>query len=115
VRSHREPIRPLPVILPPLADELLSSWINRNAAFVGVSGERLLRHCSIKVPSVRSVDLSLSRRHAAILADVLRCSPHLVRNMTQSRGGRVRIPMIAASDSDRSRTLIPIQDEQGFR
>lgn len=95
MRSHREPIRPLPVILPPLADELLSSWINRNAAFVGVSGERLLRHCSIEVPSVRNVDLSLSCRHAAMLADVLRCSPHLIRNMTQSRGGRVRSRLVA--------------------
>lgn len=83
------------MILPPLADELLSSWINRNAAFVGVSGERLLRHCGIEVPSVRNVDLSLSRRHATMLADVLRCSPHLIRNMTQSRGGRVRSRLVA--------------------
>lgn len=90
MRSHRQPIRPLPVILPPLADELLSSWINRHAAFIGVSGGRLLRHYHIEVATVRDLDLSLSRRHAALLADVLRCSPHLVRNMTQSRGGRVR-------------------------
>lgn len=95
MRSHREPIRPLPVILPPLADELLSSWINRHAAFVGVSAGRLLRHYSIKVPSVRDLDLSLSRRHAALLADVLRCSPRLIRNMTQSRGGRVRNRLVA--------------------
>ena len=44
---------------------------------------------------MRNVDLSLSRRHAAILADVLRCSPHLIRNMTQSPGGRVRSRLVA--------------------
>ena len=95
MRSPRLPIRPLPVILPPLADELLSSWINRHAAFVGVSGVRLLRHYHIEVASVRDLDLGLSRRHATLLADVLRCSPHLIRNMTQSRGGRVRSRLVA--------------------
>ena len=89
--SPQRPIRPLPVILPPLADELLSSWINRHAAFVGVSGVRLLRQYHIEVASVRDLDLGLSRRHATLLADVLRCSPHLIRNMTQSRGGRVQV------------------------
>jgi hypothetical protein len=95
VRPYRQAIRPLPVILPPLMDELLSSWINRHAAFLGVSGGHLLRHYTIEVPSVRDLDLSLSRRHAALLADVLRCSPHLIRNMTQSRGGRVRSRLVA--------------------
>jgi hypothetical protein len=76
-------------------DELLSSWFNRHAAFLGVSGGCLLRHYTIEVPSVRDLDLSLSRRHAALLADILRCSPHLVRNMTQSRGGRVRSRLVA--------------------
>jgi TniQ len=95
VRSHRQPIRPLPVVLPPLPDELLSSWINRHAAFIGLSGGRLLRHYNIEVPTVRDLDLSLSRRHAVLLADILRCSPHLIRNMTQSRGGRVRSRLVA--------------------
>jgi hypothetical protein len=95
VRPDRQPIRPLPVILPPLVDELLSSWINRHAAFLGVSGGRLLRHYTIEVPSVRDLDLSLSRRHAALIADILRCSPHFVRNMTQSHGGRVRSRLVA--------------------
>ena len=72
-----------------------SSWISRHAAFVGVSGGRLLRHCNIEVPSVRDLDLSLSHRHAVLLADFLRCSPHLVRNMTQPRGGRVRSRLVA--------------------
>ena len=44
---------------------------------------------------MRDLDLGLSRRHATRLADVLRCSPHLIRNMTQSRGGRVRSRLVA--------------------
>jgi len=61
VNIRRQPIRPLPVILPPLADELLSSWIDRHAAFIGVSGRRLLRYylilCSptpCAVPNIKS-------------------------------------------------------------
>jgi hypothetical protein len=95
VRSSQQQIRPLPVVLPPLAGELLSSWINRHATFVGVSGMRLLRHYRIEVSSVRDLDLQMSRCHAAMLAEVLRCSPHLVRNMTQSRGGRVPSRLVA--------------------
>ena len=93
--SRRRQVRPLPVVLPPLADELLSSWIDRHAAFVGVSGLRLLRHCHIEVKSVRDLDLKLTRSDAGVLAEVLRCSPHLIRNMTQSYGGRVRSRLVA--------------------
>ena len=95
VRSGQRPIRPLPVILPPLTDELLSSWINRHAAFIGVSGMRLLRHYHIDVPTVRDLDLELSRCDASKLAEALRCSPQVLRNMTQSRGGRVRSGLVA--------------------
>jgi hypothetical protein len=95
VISSRQPIRPLPVILPPLADELLSSWISRHAAFLGVSTARLLRHYQIEVTAVRDLDLNPSRRDAVVLASVLRCSPHLVCNMMQSRGGPVRSGLLA--------------------
>jgi TniQ len=95
VTPRRQPIRPLPVILPPLADELLLSWVTRHAAFVGLSGLALLRHYDIDVLAVRDLDLCLSRSHGTRLADVLRCSPHLVRNMTQSRGGRVHSRLVA--------------------
>jgi hypothetical protein len=95
VRFGYRQVRPLPVVLPPLADELLSSWINRHAAFIGVSGLRLLRHCHVEVKSVRDLDLKSKRRDLGALADVLRCSPHLIRNMTQSHGGRVRSRLVA--------------------
>ena len=95
MRLGQQPIRPLPVILPPLADELLSSWINRHAAFVGVSCMRLLRHYRIEVSTARDLDLKLSRCDGSKLAEVLRCSPQLLRNMTQSRGGRLPSGLVA--------------------
>ena len=95
MRPGQQPIRPLPVILPPLTDELLSSWINRHAAFIGVNGMRLLRHYRIDVPAVRDLDLELSRCDGSKLAEALRCSPQVLRNMTQSRGGRVRSGLVA--------------------
>ena len=95
MRSGHRQLRPLPVVLPPLANELLSSWIDRHAAFFGVTGLRLLRHCHIEVNSVRDLDLKLTRRDVGTLAEVLRCSPHLIRNMTQTHGGRVRSRLVA--------------------
>lgn len=92
---HRQRIRPLPVILPPLADELLSSWVSRHAAFVGVSATLFLRHYHIDVRTARDLDVRLSPDDRTRLADVLRCAPHLVHNMTQSRGGKVRSRLVA--------------------
>ena len=37
--------RQLPVLLLPVADELLSSWINRHADFYAVPPLVMLRHC----------------------------------------------------------------------
>jgi len=88
-------IRPFPVILPPLVDELLSSWVNRHAEFVGVSGLRLLRHYGIEVPRLPDLDLNLSCRDQSRLAEALRCLPHLLRNMTQSRSGKVHSRLVA--------------------
>jgi hypothetical protein len=41
-------VRPFPVVLPALPDELLSSWFQRHANFYGVSGGWLLRHCALR-------------------------------------------------------------------
>ena len=51
-------VRPFPVVLPTLPDELLSSWIQRHANFYGVSGGRLLLHCGVHAVSLRSLDLT---------------------------------------------------------
>jgi hypothetical protein len=73
-------------MLPPLADELLSSWIGRHASFYGVSGGRLLRHYALEAASLRELDLKLTSHDQRRLAHLLRYDPYVIRNMMQSRG-----------------------------
>ena len=47
----------LPIVLAPAADELLSSWIYRHAAFYDVPPLAMLRHCLNDISSLRAVDL----------------------------------------------------------
>jgi TniQ len=81
-------VRPLPVILPPLRDELLSSWIGRHAAFYGVGVSRMLRHCLLDARSVRHLDLHLVSGDQQRLGEIFRCGASIIRKMTQSRNGR---------------------------
>lgn len=88
VISTRSVQRPLPVILPALPDELLSSWIRRHALYYGVGERPMLRHCILDAPSLRHLDLDLSVDDQHRLGDVFRCGARAVRKMTQSRNGR---------------------------
>ncbi len=90
-------IRPLPVLLPALPDELLSSWLGRHAAFYRVSGGRLLRHCGVDAGSTRGLDLALSAHDQRLLAHAFRTDPRVLRRMTQSRGRR-RPALLIATD-----------------
>lgn len=74
--------RPLPVRLPPVADELLSSWISRHAAFYAVPPPVMLRHCLPEVASLREADLRLSGDQVIRLANMLATEPAGVRRMT---------------------------------
>jgi hypothetical protein len=75
----------LPVVLPPLCDELLSSWVRRHAAFYGISNARMLRHCRSDAPSLRSLDPNLTRNDQYRLAELFRCDPQSIRRLTQYR------------------------------
>lgn len=88
-------VRQLPVVLPPLVDELLSSWVSRHASFYGVGGGQLLRHCSLEARSLRELDLSLTSHDQRRLAYVFRCDTGAIRRMTQSRGRRHPTGLIA--------------------
>lgn len=59
----------LPVRLLPLADELLSSWINRHAAFYAIPPLVMLRHC-LPQPSLRAADLDLGDDEMIRLANM---------------------------------------------
>src|SRR5215472_8371990 len=63
--AGRAALRPLPVVLPALRDELLSSWLSRHAVFYGVYGGQLLRRCGVNAPSPRHLDLCLSRNNVS--------------------------------------------------
>jgi hypothetical protein len=73
------PIRQLPIVLPPAADEILSSWISRHAAFYGVPPMTMLQHCLPQATSLRAVDLCLTRKQAEPLAHVFRTKPDVLR------------------------------------
>jgi hypothetical protein len=81
----RPRVRPLPVVLPPVRDELLSSWICRHATFYGISNVRMLRHCQSDALSPRSLDLSLTPDDQNRLAEFFRCDPRSIRRMTHFR------------------------------
>jgi hypothetical protein len=79
-------VRPFPVVLPALPDELLSSWFQRHANFYGVSAGRLLRHCGMDAVSLRSLDFSLTAYDQRQLTYVLRSNQRVIWRMMQSRG-----------------------------
>lgn len=75
-------LRQLPVRLSPLADELLSSWINRHAAYYAVPPLVMLRHCLPQARSLRAADLDLGDDEIIRLAKIFSSEPAVVRRMT---------------------------------
>ncbi|MCB1465924.1 MAG: TniQ family protein [Rhizobiaceae bacterium] len=88
--------RHLPVCLPPVADELLSSWISRHAAFYAVPPLVILRHCLPEVRSLREADLHLSGDQEIRLARMFATEPAVVRRMTFANVAQSSRRMIAA-------------------
>ena len=74
--------RQLPVRLSPVADELLSSWINRHAAFYAVPPLAMLRHCLPEASSLRTTDLLLSDDQKSRIASMFTIEPAIVHRMT---------------------------------
>ncbi len=72
----------LPVVLPPVAGELFSSWTARHAAFYGVPSLTMLRHCLPEAVSLRIADRTLSRDQAGRLAEMLSMDAKTVHRMT---------------------------------
>ena len=46
--------QPLPVVLAPTPDEVLSSWVERHAAFCGINRTAMRRHCAPEAASLRA-------------------------------------------------------------
>jgi hypothetical protein len=72
----------LPVVLAPVTDELLSSWISRHADFYGIPSVIMLQHCLLGAGSLRTTDLHLTEKQAIRLAHMLGTEPTVVRGMS---------------------------------
>lgn len=81
----------LPVVLKPVEDELLSSWIARHAEYYSVSPLAMLRHCLPDAISLRAADLRLCSEQAARIAHIFHSTPAEIRSMSH-----VDIPQDAA-------------------
>lgn len=76
--------KPLPVILKPVPDELLSSWIARHASFYGVSPLTMLRHAIPEAKSLRLIDTMLGPTAAHHIARLFRTQSSAIVAMTTS-------------------------------
>jgi len=72
----------LPVVLPPVPDELLSSWIARHAGFYCVSPQAMLRHAVPNARSLKAADDHLTDEQAGLLAHIFRRETSEIRRMT---------------------------------
>ncbi len=97
--SHEEgpiPNRQLPVVLAPVVDELLSSWIDRHAAFYGVPPIIMLQHCLPTAGSLRAIDLHLNDEQAVRLSHMFRMEPKAIRSMSFATVSQSTRRMLAA-------------------
>ncbi|TIP72023.1 MAG: hypothetical protein E5X53_26910 [Mesorhizobium sp.] len=76
--------RPLSVILKPVPDELLSSWITRHADFYGVPPLTMLRHAIPEATSLRQTDTNLGPTAAVHIARLFRSQSSTILAMTTS-------------------------------
>jgi hypothetical protein len=74
--------RPLPVVLKPIEDELLSSWLARHAAYYGVSGPFFARWLMLGTHNLPVLDHKLGLMQVARLSEKLRCDPISLIAMT---------------------------------
>ena len=92
--------RPLPVVLAPAPDEVLSSWVERHGAFCGLGRTALLRHCAPEAPSLRALDRALTSKQEERLSHLFRLDPSTLRQMTHEELGREAIGLLVARDVD---------------
>jgi hypothetical protein len=80
----RRVINPLPVVLKPQPDELLSSWLARHATFYGIARRRLLDHVGLSTPSLEALDYKPSLSVQIMLAGFFHCEPGAIAAMSHA-------------------------------
>jgi hypothetical protein len=97
--------KPLPVILRPVPDELLSSWLARHAILYGIAPIHLLRHCLADHPAMPSVvDHGVTDEAANQLAFHLRCEPTDIRRMTHADIGTTATHLVSRKSIQKCET-----------
>ncbi|MBG0792240.1 TniQ family protein [Methylocystis sp. H62] len=74
--------RPLPVVLKPVDDELLSSWLARHATYYGISGPFFANWLMPGTRNLSLLDYRLGLAQVARLSEKLRCDPLALIAMT---------------------------------
>jgi hypothetical protein len=77
--------RALPLIAPPSADELLSSWLTRIAQDYYIPSRGLLTHMGLSSPSVERLDLTLTFAQAIAISGFVRQTPNAIIGMTHAK------------------------------
>lgn len=77
--------RALPLIAPPRADELLSSWLTRIAQDYYIRPRGLLTHMGLSPPSLERLDLTLTFAQAIVMSGFVRQSPDAIIGMTHTK------------------------------
>lgn len=101
--------KPLPIVLKPVDDELLSSWLARHATYYGVSGPFFAKWLMLGTRNLSLLDHRLGLTQVARLSEKLRCDPVALIAMTliDTPAGsaelicRNRAPQICRSCADR--------------
>ena len=76
--------RPLPVVLAPTPDELLSSWLRRHASFYGLTEPALISWLGLQVKLLRTLDIRLGLNQIARIVDRFRTDPRAIVEMTHT-------------------------------
>ena len=76
--------RALPLIAPPRADELLSSWLTRIAQDYYIPPRSLLTHMGLSSPSLERLDLTLTFAQAIAMSGFVRQPPDAIIGMTHT-------------------------------
>ena len=74
--------KPLPVVLKPVLDELLSSWLGRHATYYGVTGPFFANWLMLGTSNLSTLDHRLGLLQVARLSEKLRCDPIALVGMT---------------------------------
>ena len=77
--------RALPLIAPPRADELLSSWLTRIAQDYYIPPRGLLTHMGLSSPSVERLDLTLTLAQAIAMSGFVRQPADAIIGMTHTK------------------------------